>query len=131
MKELVLTLLILVIVFVPFAIIAFIICKIMFFWIDKNNREFEEKHPDYIKFKNKYNELLQESINIWNSTIPDKRKEVDKCIEEMKYYPESSEWYEYYKAKLDVAKMRISECKEKYEAKKLRFMNLLKRIKRL
>ena len=54
MKELVLTLLILVIVFVPFAIIAFIICKIMFFWIDKNNREFEEKHPDYIKFKNKY-----------------------------------------------------------------------------
>ena len=111
MKELVLTLLILVIVFVPFVIIAFIICKIMFFWIDKNNREFEEKHPDYIKFKNKYNELLQESINIWNSTIPDKRKEVDKCIEEMKYYPESSEWYEYYKAKLDVAKMRFQNAR--------------------
>ena len=126
MKELVLTLLILVIVFVLFAIIAFIMCKIMFFWIDKNNREFEEKHPDYIKFKNKYNELLQESMNIWNSTMPDKRKEVDKCIEEMKYYPESSEWYEYYKAKLDVAKMRISECKGKYEEKKVEIYEFVK-----
>ena len=103
MKELVLTLLILVIVFVPFAIIAFIICKIMFFWIDKNNREFEEKHPDYIKFKNKYNELLQESMNIWNSTMPDKRKEVDK----------------------------FQNARKNMKQKKLRFMNLLKRIKRL
>ena len=119
MKELVSTLLILAIIFIPFAIIAFIICKIMFFCIDKNNREFEEKHIDYIKFKNRYDELQQESMNIWNSTMPDKRKEVDKCIEEMKYYSESSEWYEYYKAKLDVARMRISECKEKYEAKEV------------
>ena len=37
----------------------------------------------------------------------------------MKYYSESSEWYEYYKAKLDVARMKISECKEKYEAKEV------------
>ena len=44
----------------------------------------------------------------------------------MKYYPESSEWYKYYKAKLDVAKMRISECKGKYEAKKVEIYEFVK-----
>lgn len=126
MKEWVLTLLIMAVIIVIFAIPAFIMCKILFYWIDKNNREFEEKYPDYIEFKNKYHDLQQESMNIWNSTMPDERKEVDKCIEEMKYYTESSEWYKYYKLKLDVARMRISECKEKYEAKEVEIFEFVK-----
>ena len=126
MKEWVLTLLIMAVIIVIFAIPAFIMCKILFYWIDKNNREFEEKYPDYMEFKNKYHDLQQESMNIWNSTMPDERKEVDKCIEEMKYYTESSEWYKYYKLKLDVARMRISECKEKYEAKEVEIFEFVK-----
>lgn len=120
------TLLIMAVIIVIFAIPAFIMCKILFYWIDKNNREFEEKYPDYIEFKNKYHDLQQESMNIWNPTMPDERKEVDKCIEEMKYYTESSEWYKYYKLKLDVARMRISECKEKYEEKEVEIFEFVK-----
>lgn len=126
MKELALTLLVITILFVIFAVPAFIICKIMFFWIDKNKREFEKKHPDYIEFLNKYHKLQQEPMNIWNSTMPDEHREVDKCIEEMKYYPKSSEWYEYYESKLDVARMKILECKEKYDAKEIEIYEFVK-----
>lgn len=126
MKELLLTLLIFAVLLIIFAIPAFVICKIMFFWIDRNNRKFEEKHPDYIEFLNKYHELQYELMDIWDSTMPDKHREVDKCIEEMKYYPKSSEWYGYYESKLDIARMRISECKEKYEAKNVEIYDFVK-----
>ena len=84
---------------------AIIICKIQEFYYNRKEKKFAEKHPEYIEFRNKFNELQKESLDIWNS------------IEEMKYYPEYSESYKYYKNKLNVAQRKIDKCKEEYDRK--------------
>ena len=84
----------------------------------KNKRKrFESKFPQYIKFLEEYDKLQQESLDIWHSTMPHRKREVDRCVEEMKYYPEHSEKYQYYENKLNVARRLIEECQEKYDKK--------------
>ena len=96
---------------------AIIICKIQEFYYNRKEKKFAEKHPEYIEFRNKFNELQKESLDIWNSIMPDCRREIAYCIEEMKYYPEYSESYKYYKNKLNVAQRKIDKCKEEYDRK--------------
>lgn len=68
-------------------------------------------------------------MDIWNSTMPDCIKEVDYCLEKMKYYPKYSENYQYYEARADVARMKIDRCKEEYDKKECEIFQLVKENK--
>ena len=96
-----------------------VIDKIMNFYYVIKRKRFENQFPQYMKFLDEHDKLQQESLDIWNSTMPQRKREVERCIEEMKYYPEYSEKYQYYKSKLDVARRLIEECQEKYDKKEI------------
>lgn len=115
--EALLILAVLVCVFMVIAIPTIIFCKAMDFYYNKKEKKFNEKHPEYIEFRKKYQKLQYELSDIWNATMPDCRREVEYCIGEMKYYPDFSESYKYYKNKLNVAQRKIEKCKEEYDKK--------------
>ena len=93
------------------------LCKAIDVYYDKKREKFANKHPKYMKFNEIVKKLLDEKTEIWNSTMPNCRKEVEYCIKEMKYYPEHSEKYQYLEAKLDVARREIEKCQEEYDKK--------------
>ena len=93
--------------------------KIMNFYYVSKRKRFENQFPQYMKFLDEHDKLQQESLDIWNSTMPQRKREVERCIEEMKYYPEYSEKYQYYANKLDVARRLIEECQEKCDKKEI------------
>lgn len=111
------------------AIIGIIISKIIDFNFNIKEKKFSSRHPKYIEFANKYNKLQREQMDIWNSTMPDCIKEVDYCLEKMKYYPKYSENYQYYEARADVARMKIDRCKEEYDKKECEIFQLVKENK--
>lgn len=98
------------------AIIAVIASKIICFYTDKKEQKFNSRHPDYVEFIDKYNKLRSESSKSITNGYSLK-KEVDDCLEKMKYYPEYSENYQYFESKWDVARMKIDEMKTKYDKK--------------
>lgn len=110
------------------AIIAVIISKIICFCINKKEKKFNSKHPDYVEFIDKYNSLRSETNKIIGNIYKLKIK-VDDCLEKMKYYPEYSKNYQYYKSKLDVARMKIDKCKEEYDKKECEIFQLIKENK--
>lgn len=85
----------------------------------RKQQKFEKRNPEYIKYLVKYRDLQQELLDIWNSTMPKCRKDVDYCLNEMKYYPKYSEIYQYYESRLDVNRQKIERCKQKYYEKKM------------
>lgn len=129
MQELLLTIFILVVLVTIVAIPVVIINKLIDFRFKRKEKLFNEIHPDYIDFVEKHNKLQQESLDIWNFTMPDCKREVDYCLEEMKYYPKYSETYQYYEAKLDVARMKIDKCKEEYDKKQCEILQLVEENK--
>lgn len=83
----------------------------------RKEKIFNEKHPKYIEFRKKFDKLQNESMKIWNDTMPDCRREVEYCLEEIKYHPQYSEKYQYLEAKLDVARRKIERCQDEYDKK--------------
>ena len=102
--------------FMIIAIPTTIFCCAMKFYYSRKEKKFTEKHPEYTEFMKKYMKLQHEASCIWNG-MPNYRREVEHCIEEMKYYPEYSETYQYLKNKLNVARRKIEECKTKSDQK--------------
>lgn len=105
-------------------LIIFAICAIVIIVMDKctniyyRNKEkrFNETHQEYIQFLEQFNTMRDELWEI-DRIMPKYRKTVDECLTEMKYYPEFSEWYKYYKNKLDVSQRLLESYKEDYEKK--------------
>ena len=115
--ELLLSLAVLIVVLLAIAVPTIIICKIMDIYYKRKEKIFNEKHPKYIEFRKKFDELQNESMKIWNDTIPDCRREVEYCLEEIKYHPQYSEKYQYLEAKLDVTRRKIERCQDEYDKK--------------
>lgn len=115
--ELLIVLVVIVSLILIMVIPAVIICKIMDIFYKRKEKIFNEKHLKYIEFRKKFDELQNESMKIWNNTIPDCRREVEYCLEEIKYHPQYSEKYQYIEAKLDVTRRKIERCQDEYDKK--------------
>jgi len=89
----------------------------MAFYYDRKEKKFNEKQQKDIEFREKLNKLQSESSEIWNATMPECRREVEYCVEEMKYYPKYSEKYQYLNNKLDIACRKIEKCQKEYDKK--------------
>lgn len=117
MKEALIGLGVVVAVFLAILIPIIVIDKIIECYYKNKRKKFEKQFPQYMKFLDEHDKLKQESLNIWNSTMPQRKREVEHCVEEMKYYPEHSEKYQYYASKLDVSRRLIEKCQEEYDKK--------------
>lgn len=114
-----LTLVAVVVIVIAFLMPFIVMSKIMDLYHGRKRKKFENQFPQYMKFLDEHDKLQQESLDIWNSTMPQRKREVERCIEEMKYYPEYSEKYQYFKSKLDVARRLIEKCQEEYDKKEI------------
>ena len=96
---------------------AVMICAAIGFYLDIKEKKFNEKHPEYIEFCKEYGRLQDESIEIWNSTMPDCRAEIEYCLGEIKYHSEYSQKYQYLNNKLNVARRQLEKCQDEYDKK--------------
>jgi hypothetical protein len=100
------------------ATIIFVLDKVDDFNLNKKEEKFVQKHSDYIKFKEKYDELRKETYN-YKSIIATYKNQIDYYLKEMIYYPKYSEYYQYLEAKIDVKREEINTYKEKCDLKEV------------
>ena len=99
------------------------ICSKIYY--EKKEKKFNKTHQEYIKFLEQFNKMREELWTI-DRIMPKYRKTVDECLKEMKYYPEFSEWYKYYKNKLDVSQRLLESYKKDYEKKSCEIYNFVR-----
>ena len=131
MIEMLLGLGLIAIIFLGIIILIKIIDKITDYYYKKKREKFEKQFPEYIRFLYEYDILQQASRDIWNSVMPQCKQEVEHCLEEMKYYPEHSEKYQYYKNRLIIARCSIDKCQEDYDKKQNQILTHLKNNKKV
>ena len=111
-------------------IAAMVILMLIIYYIqqkhdEKKEKKFSDSHPEYMEFLNEFNKLQREASEIWNETMPECRREVDRCLEEIKYYPKTSERYLYLDNKLNVTKRKIEVCQKEYDEKENEIFQLV------
>jgi archaellum component FlaC len=109
-------------------IFCIIINKISDFFFNEKEKTFSNKHAEYIVFCEKYNDLHNELCAL-RSQISKYKKTVDHCLEEMKYYPQYSEYYQYYESKLNVTRDMIHRGREANEIKEQEIYDFVKNNK--
>jgi hypothetical protein len=107
------------------AITCIVISKILNFYFNKKEKIFNNKHADYINFYEKYEKLKNELYTL-KTNISKYKGMVDHYLKEMKYFPECSEWYQYYEAKLNVTRCTIDRNQEACNTKEQEILDFVK-----
>lgn len=111
------TLILFLIIVVLFILLATLICLGMDFHYYRKQKKFNKKFSEYVTFKNRFDELQREQSEIWNDTMPDYRRAVEYCLKEMKFITPGSEIYKDFEQKLEIARDKITVCRELYDLK--------------